>query len=92
MERAREQLKFWQLWERRGFLIRDLSGGMKRRLLIGRAMLNRPLVLILDEPTTGLDLRRATWCGRSSASFGTERTTIILTTHYMDEAAQLWTN
>jgi len=89
MERAREQLDFWQLWERRSSPIRELSGGMKRRLLIGRAMLNRPLVLILDEPTTGLDPQARHLVWQKLRQLRDEGTTMILTTHYMDEAAQL---
>jgi len=89
LQRAQEQLEFWQLWERRHSPIRELSGGMKRRLLIGRAMLNRPLLLILDEPTTGLDPQARHLVWQKLRQLRDEGTTMILTTHYMDEAAQL---
>lgn len=89
LQRAQEQLEFWQLWERRRSPIRELSGGMKRRLLIGRAMLNRPLLLILDEPTTGLDPQARHLVWQKLRQLRDEGTTLILTTHYMDEAAQL---
>jgi lipooligosaccharide transport system ATP-binding protein len=88
-ERAREELEFWQLWERRQSRIRELSGGMKRRLLIGRAMLNRPLLLILDEPTTGLDPQARHLVWQKLRQLRNQGTTMVLTTHYMDEAAQL---
>ena len=77
------------MWERRKSPIRELSGGMKRRLLIGRAMLNRPLLLILDEPTTGLDPQARHLVWQKLRQLRDEGTTLILTTHYMDEAAQL---
>lgn len=87
--RAREELEFWQLWERRESRIRELSGGMKRRLLIGRAMINHPLLLILDEPTTGLDPQARHLVWQKLRQLQNQGTTMILTTHYMDEAAQL---
>jgi len=89
LQRAQEQLEFWQLWERRESRIRELSGGMKRRLLIGRAMLNRPQLLILDEPTTGLDPQARHLVWQKLRQLRDEGTTMMLTTHYMDEAAQL---
>lgn len=88
-ERAREELEFWQLWERRDSRIRELSGGMRRRLLIGRAMLNRPDLLILDEPTTGLDPQARHLVWQKLRQLRSNGTTMVLTTHYMDEAAQL---
>ncbi len=88
-ERAREELEFWQLWDRRDSAIRELSGGMKRRLLIGRAMLNRPALIILDEPTTGLDPQARHLVWQKLRQLRSEGVTMVLTTHYMDEAAQL---
>lgn len=85
-------LKKLGLWEKRHQEARNLSGGMKRRLMIARAMLHRPQLLILDEPTAGVDIeiRRMIW------SFLTELnrqgTTIILTTHYLEEAEKLCRN
>lgn len=80
------------LWEKRHSIVRHLSGGMKRRLMIARALIHQPKVLILDEPTAGVDIeiRRSMW------DFLTETnargTTIILTTHYLEEAEQLCKN
>ena len=88
-ERARNELEFWQLWERRDARVHELSGGMKRRLMIGRAMLNRPKLLILDEPTTGLDPQARHMVWQKLRQLRSEGTTMVLTTHYMDEAAQL---
>lgn len=77
------------LWEKRNAIVRHLSGGMKRRLMIARALVHQPQVLILDEPTAGVDIeiRRSMWdfLARTNA----EGTTIILTTHYLEEAEQL---
>src|SRR5207247_1619919 len=69
--------------------IRTLSGGMKRRLMLARALLNDPRLLVLDEPTTGLDpqARRLVW--ERIRTLKRQGTTILLTTHYMEEAAQL---
>ena len=82
-------LDFMELGEKKGAKIRELSGGMKRRLLIARALLNEPRLLILDEPTTGLDpqVRHLIWEKLRQLKRG--GTTILLTTHYMDEAFQL---
>ncbi len=88
-QRARDELEFWQLWERRDARVFELSGGMKRRLMIGRAMLNRPQLLILDEPTTGLDPQARHMVWQKLRQLRAEGTTLVLTTHYMDEAAQL---
>jgi lipooligosaccharide transport system ATP-binding protein len=88
-ERANELVRFAELADRRGARIRSLSGGMKRRLMLARALLNDPALLVLDEPTTGLDpqARRLVWDRiRTLKHTGT---TILLTTHYMEEAAQL---
>lgn len=87
--RAEELLDFLQLSEKKNENIRKLSGGMKRRLVIARALLNKPKILILDEPTTGLDpqARHLIWNKlRSLKKLGV---TMVLTTHYMEEATQL---
>jgi lipooligosaccharide transport system ATP-binding protein len=88
-QRAQEELEFWQLWDRRASRIRELSGGMKRRLLIGRAMLNRPALIVLDEPTTGLDPQARHLVWQKLRQLRSEGVTMVLTTHYMDEAAQM---
>ena len=73
-------------------MVRHLSGGMKRRLMIARALIHQPAVLILDEPTAGVDveIRRSMW--EFLARTNAEGTTIILTTHYLEEAEQLCKN
>ncbi|OGV41598.1 MAG: ABC transporter [Legionellales bacterium RIFCSPHIGHO2_12_FULL_42_9] len=80
------------IWDKRNSMIRHLSGGMKRRLMIARALVHQPKVLILDEPTAGIDIeiRRSMWefLTRTNA----QGTTIILTTHYLEEAEQLCKN
>ena len=80
------------LWEKRSSIVRHLSGGMKRRLMIARALIHKPKVLILDEPTAGVDIeiRRSMWDFLTRAN--AEGTTIILTTHYLEEAEQLCKN
>lgn len=87
--RADKLLMQLGLWEKRNSIVRHLSGGMKRRLMIARALIHEPRVLILDEPTAGVDIeiRRSMWefLTRTNA----EGTTIILTTHYLEEAEQL---
>jgi len=87
--RLEKLLRFVQLWDRRGSDIRSLSGGMKRRLLLARSLANEPEVLVLDEPTTGLDpqARHQVWSVIDDLKNG--GTTILLTTHYMDEAERL---
>ncbi|MDI1351671.1 MAG: ABC transporter ATP-binding protein [bacterium] len=77
------------LWEKRHSIVRELSGGMKRRLMIARALIHQPKVLILDEPTAGVDIeiRRSMW--EFLTRINKEGTTIILTTHYLEEAEQL---
>ncbi len=87
--RARELLEFMGLWERRDDGIRQLSGGLKRRLVIARAVINRPDLLILDEPTTGLDPQSRHQVWDRIRSLRRQGKTILLTTHYMDEAQTL---
>ena len=84
--RAEEELKHAQLWEKAHVMSRTLSGGMKRRLMIARAMMTRPKLLILDEPTAGVDIeiRRGMW--KTLKQINAAGTTIILTTHYLEEA------
>jgi lipooligosaccharide transport system ATP-binding protein len=87
--RAMELLEFVQLADRASSLVEPLSGGMKRRLTIARALINEPDLLLLDEPTTGLDpqARHLVWDRLYRLKQG--GTTLVLTTHYMDEAEQL---
>jgi ABC-2 type transport system ATP-binding protein len=91
-ERAEIYLKQLQLWDRRRSIARSLSGGMKRRLMIARALMHRPELLILDEPTAGVDIevRRSMW--EFLRMINGEGTTIILTTHYLEEAENLCRN
>ncbi|MGD1982807.1 MAG: ABC transporter ATP-binding protein [Chromatiaceae bacterium] len=87
--RAEASLRQLDLWDKRGEQARALSGGMKRRLMIARALVHRPRLLILDEPTAGVDIeiRRSMWeFLRETNAAGT---TIILTTHYLEEAESL---
>ncbi|MBK0054745.1 MULTISPECIES: ABC transporter ATP-binding protein [Stenotrophomonas] len=88
-QRAEEELKRAHLWEKAQVMSRTLSGGMKRRLMIARAMMTRPRLLILDEPTAGVDIeiRRDMW--RVLKEINAAGTTIILTTHYLEEAEYL---
>jgi lipooligosaccharide transport system ATP-binding protein len=88
-ERASELLDFAQLSERANDKVDDLSGGMKRRLTIARALINRPELLILDEPTTGLDPQARHLLWERLYRLKREGVTQIITTHYMDEAEQL---
>lgn len=87
--RAELYLKQLGLWEKRHQTARSLSGGMKRRLMIARALIHRPKMLILDEPTAGVDieLRRSTWAFLKKLN--QQGITIILTTHYLEEAEYL---
>lgn len=91
-ERAKELLSQLKLWDKRFDLSRNLSGGMKRRLMIARAMMHEPRLLILDEPTAGVDIeiRRSMW--RYIEAINEAGTTVILTTHYLEEAEQLCRN
>lgn len=91
-ERAHHFLKQLGLWEKRRVMARALSGGMKRRLMIARALIHEPKLLILDEPTAGVDIeiRRSTW--KFLSEINRKGTTIILTTHYLEEAEQLCKN
>ncbi|HET8989622.1 MAG TPA: ATP-binding cassette domain-containing protein [Acidimicrobiales bacterium] len=88
-ERADELLAFARLTERADSKVDDLSGGMKRRLTIARALVNRPELLILDEPTTGLDPQARHLLWERLYRLKREGVTLIITTHYMDEAEQL---
>src|SRR5262245_35312612 len=91
-ERAENYLKQLQLWDKRNNMSRSLSGGMKRRLMIARALMNEPRLLILDEPTAGVDIeiRRSMW--DFLRGINERGTTIILTTHYLEEAETLCRN
>ncbi len=90
--RAEAVLRDAQLWEKANVMSRTLSGGMKRRLMIARAMMTQPRLLILDEPTAGVDIeiRRGMW--QTLKKINAEGTTIILTTHYLEEAEALCRN
>jgi len=88
-KRAEELLRFVQLDEKSKVLIDQLSAGMKRRLILARALINEPQILILDEPTTGLDPQARHLIWDKVRSLQKEGVTIVLTTHYMEEAAQL---
>ena len=90
--RAEQYLKQLQLWDKRSYASRGLSGGMKRRLMIARALMHEPRLLILDEPTAGVDIeiRRSMW--DFLREINRRGTTIILTTHYLEEAETLCRN
>ena len=87
--RAQELLKFFDLWGKREEGYKRLSGGMKRRLLIARALMHRPKVLILDEPTAGVDLELRYLLWAFLKQINVDGTTILLTTHYIEEAERL---
>jgi ABC-2 type transport system ATP-binding protein len=91
-QRAEKYLKQLQLWDKRNGISRGLSGGMKRRLMIARALMHEPRLLILDEPTAGVDIeiRRSMW--DFLREINAHGTTIILTTHYLEEAETLCRN
>jgi lipooligosaccharide transport system ATP-binding protein len=88
-KRAEEQLEFMQLEEKKDVKITQLSGGMKRRLIIARALMNDPHIIILDEPTTGLDPQARHLIWEKVRELKKQGVTVLLTTHYMDEAEQL---
>jgi ABC-2 type transport system ATP-binding protein len=90
--RAEELLEQLGLWQKRDTIVRHLSGGMKRRLMIARALMHQPNVLILDEPTAGVDIeiRRTIWDFLIRTN--EQGTTIVLTTHYLEEAELLCKN
>ncbi|HUV24051.1 MAG TPA: ATP-binding cassette domain-containing protein [Methanomassiliicoccales archaeon] len=88
-KRAEEQLEFMQLEEKKDVKITQLSGGMKRRLIIARALMNDPKIIILDEPTTGLDPQARHLIWEKVRELKKQGVTVLLTTHYMDEAEQL---
>lgn len=92
LERAEKYLTQLQLWDKHDSISRLLSGGMKRRLMIARAMVNEPKLLILDEPTAGVDIeiRRSMW--EFIREINESGTTVILTTHYLEEAEELCRN
>jgi lipooligosaccharide transport system ATP-binding protein len=87
--RAEELLEFVQLSDKADAQVEQLSGGMKRRLLIARALVNDPDLVVLDEPTTGLDPQARHLVWNKLRELTGESKTLVLTTHYMDEAAQL---
>ena len=91
-ERAEKYLKQLELFDKKDMAARTLSGGMKRRLMIARALMHEPKVLILDEPTAGVDieLRRSMW--EFLQELNEQGVTIILTTHYLEEAEMLCKN
>src|SRR5690242_15001485 len=91
-ERAEKYLKELRLWDKAFHQAREMSGGMKRRLMIARAMMNEPKLLILDEPTAGVDIeiRRSMW--HFVSAINAAGTTVILTTHYLEEAESLCRN
>ena len=90
--RAEKYLRQLQLWDKRNGMARGLSGGMKRRLMIARALMHEPRLLVLDEPTAGVDIeiRRSMW--EFLNGINASGTTIILTTHYLEEAENLCRN
>jgi ABC-2 type transport system ATP-binding protein len=92
LRRTEHCLKQMDLWDKRDTISRRLSGGMKRRVMIARAMVHEPKLLILDEPTAGVDIeiRRSMW--QMMQEVNQQGTTIILTTHYLEEAESLCRN
>lgn len=92
LQRAELYLTQLGLWDKRGGPARDLSGGMKRRLMIARALVHQPKLLILDEPTAGVDIEIRLSMWNFLREINAAGTTIILTTHYLEEAEQLCRN
>jgi ABC-2 type transport system ATP-binding protein len=92
LERAEELLKKMELWDKRKQMAKTLSGGMKRRLMLARALMHQPKILILDEPSAGVDveIRLSIW--QFLRELNAEGITIILTTHYLEEAEKLCKN
>jgi lipooligosaccharide transport system ATP-binding protein len=88
-KKAEELLEFVQLQEKRDVTVEKLSGGMKRRLILARALVNNPDLLILDEPTIGLDPQARHLIWERLKTLQSQGNTIVLTTHYLDEAARL---
>jgi ABC-2 type transport system ATP-binding protein len=88
-ERSKELLEEFSLTEKRNDRTRTLSGGMKRRLILARALMHRPRLLILDEPTAGVDVELRLELWHYVQRINAEGTTILLTTHYLEEAEQL---
>jgi len=88
-KRATDQLRFFQLQDKQNVDIVELSAGMKRRLILARALLNQPQILLLDEPTTGLDPQARHLVWDEVRALRKRGVTIVITTHYMDEAAEL---
>ena len=87
--RVEKYLRALRLWDRRDDIARSLSGGMKRRLMIARALVHEPKLLILDEPTAGVDIEIRRWMWTFLREINDAGTTIILTTHYLEEAESL---
>ncbi|MCH7718506.1 MAG: ABC transporter ATP-binding protein [Chloroflexi bacterium] len=87
--RADELLELFQLEDRRGEIVENLSGGMKRRLIVARALINQPRILVLDEPTTGLDPQARHLVWQKLRYLQSQGITMLVTTHYMEEAAHI---
>ena len=87
--RAAELLELFQLQDRRGEIVENLSGGMKRRLIVARALINQPRILVLDEPTTGLDPQARHLVWQKLRYLQSQGITMLVTTHYMEEAAHI---
>ena len=89
IERSEYVLKKMELWDKRDEMARNLSGGMKRRLMVARALVNKPKLLLLDEPTAGVDIETRRMMYDFLQDINKDGTTIILTTHYLEEAERL---
>lgn len=92
IKRAEKYLKKLELWDKKNIQAMKLSGGMKRRLMIARALVHEPKILILDEPTAGVDVELRTTMWKFIREINKAGTTIILTTHYLEEAEELCKN